>query len=133
MKVDDIPEWNIFPYPVWQLEPTTQWEKDQKWYARKHPAELAAVLRNLDRFLEHLRIAPNSKAIQAGYLHPEPAGVVAIDQKGGGANLQQTRLYVYADDATQIVYLITIGNKDTQSGDIALAREFAESMQNPPP
>jgi hypothetical protein len=133
LEVDDIPFRNTFSRAVWQLETTTQWQKDQKWYARKHPAELAAVLRNLDRFLEHLKIAPNSKAVQAGYLHPEPAGVVAIDQKGGGANLQETRLYLYADDRAQIVYLITIGNKDTQAGDIALAREFAESLQNPPP
>lgn len=81
-EVDDIPFRNTFSRAVWQLETTTQWQKDQK---------------------------------------------------GGGANLQETRLYLYADDRARIVYLITIGNKDTQAGDIALARTFAESLQDSPP
>ena len=113
---------------MWQLEPTTQWQRDQKWYAKKRPAELAAVLHNLQRFLDHLNVAPNSRAIQAGYLHPEPGGLLAIDQKGAGRKLPETRLYVYAHDATKVLYLITIGNKATQASDLRLARKFVESL-----
>lgn len=80
---------------MWETEPTTQWPKDVKHYEKKHPNELAAVLRNLKRFLALLEIAPNCKAVQAGFLHNEPKGIVAVDQKGGGGNLQETRLYTY--------------------------------------
>ncbi len=116
---------------MWRIEPTSEWEKDQKWYAKKRPNELAAVLRNLDRFLGLLNCVPNSKAISAGFLHGEPCGAVAIDQKGGGAHLRETRLYVYADDTKKIVYLITIGDKSShsQGADIALVKGFVDSLK----
>lgn len=67
---------------MWEIEPSTQFEKDQEKYAKKRPNELAAVLRNLQRFLELLNVSNDAKFVHAGYLHPEPGGVVAIDQKG---------------------------------------------------
>ena len=63
---------------MWQLEPTTQWERDKKWYEKKRPDELAGVLYNLKRYIHQLNAAPNPKAIMAGYIHPEPMGVVAL-------------------------------------------------------
>ena len=114
---------------MWITEPTTQWQKDAKYYERKHPTELAAVLRNLKRYLLLLETAPNPRALQAGFLHPEPKGIIAIDQKGGGGNLQETRLYTYALESKKVIYLITIGNKNEQSGDIELSKHFVESIQ----
>jgi len=109
---------------VWEIELTTTWEKDEKHYAKKHPRELAAIFRNLQRYRVLLRQSPNSKAVQAGYLHREPGGVIAVDQKGGGANLQETRAYTYADDEKKILYLITLGNKSSQRADIELSKVF---------
>ena len=90
---------------MWQIEPSTQFEKDQKWSDKKHPDELAAVLRNLQRFLLLLKVAKNCKCVEAGYLHKEPGGVIAIDQKGFSGNLQETRLYTYSVEETKIVHL----------------------------
>jgi hypothetical protein len=115
--------------PMWHFEPTTQWRKDVRFYEKKHPNELAAVLRNLERYGKQLNIAANSRSIAAGYLHAEPLGILAIDQKGGGGNLQETRFYTYADDVEKVVYLITIGNKDSQAGDIALSKEFVGTLR----
>ena len=115
---------------MWQIEPTTGWERDHRHYAKKRPNELAAVLRNLDRYLKLLAVSKNSKAVQAGYLHPEPSGVLAVDQKGGGANLQETRLYTYADDDTKTVYLIAIGDKDAQHADIEYCKNFVKMLRN---
>ena len=114
---------------MWQIEPTTQWQRDVRFYEKKHPNELAAVLRNLERFVNQLQLARNSRSVAAGYLHQEPLGIVAIDQKGGGGNLQETRLYVFADDETQLIHLITIGNKNTQPSDIALSKDFVERLR----
>jgi hypothetical protein len=114
---------------MWQLEPTTQWERDKKWYDKKRPQELAAVLHNLGRYLTQLNTAPNPRAFTAGYIHPEPLGVVAIDQRGGGANLQETRLYVFPDEAQELLHIITIGNKDEQEADIQFCREFVELIK----
>ncbi len=88
------------------------------------------MLRNLDRYLKLLAVSKNSKALQAGYLHPEPGGVLAVDQKSGGAHLQETRLYTYADDDAKTVYLIAIGDKDAQHADIEYCKRFVKTLRN---
>jgi hypothetical protein len=115
---------------MWKIETTTSWEKDNKHYTKKHDLELAAVLRNLQRYMALLNAAKNSKCVQAGYLHPEPGGVVAIDQKGLGPNLQETRMYTYADDQKKILYLLKIGNKDIQHSDIECCKDFGGQIDN---
>jgi hypothetical protein len=118
---------------MWELALTTTWEKDEKYYSKRHPKELAAIFRNVQRYRGLLKASPNSKAVQAGYLHHEPGGVVALDQKGGGANLQETRGYTYADDEKKILYLITIGNKSSQRSDIELSKNFVRDLQTSSP
>jgi hypothetical protein len=118
---------------MWQTEPTTQWQKDAKYYEKKHPTELAAVARNLKRYLAMLAVAKNCKCVKAWFLHDEPKGIVAIDQKGGGGNLQETRMYTFADEAKKVLYLITVGNKNEQPNDIQLAKNFVESLQTQQP
>lgn len=113
----------------WQVEPTDQFEKDSNWYEKKRPAELAAVLNNLSRYLTQLNHAKNAACVQAGYLHNEPHAVRAIDQSAGGKSLQETRLYTYADDKKRVLYLITIGNKSEQAADIKLSSVFALSLR----
>lgn len=129
-----IPQWNN-QQVTWSIAFSTQWPRDVKFYEKKRKAELVAVLANLtQRYIPMLNAAPNSKAVEAGYLHHEPMGVVAIDQKGGGGNLQETRLYTYAEDATRTLWVITIGNKDEQSEDIKTSKRFVENLlQGPPP
>ena len=103
-------------------------ERDQKWYEKKRPDELAAIFRNLQRYLCLLNVSKNSKSVESGYLHKEPGGVVAIDQKGFRGNLQETRLYTYAVDETNTVYLITMGNKESQHSDIEYSKAFVQSL-----
>ena len=117
----------------WQLEPTTGFTAAHEWYSKKRPRELAAVLNNLSRYFAQLNSAKNAQCVHAGYIHDEPKGIKAVDQKAGGGSLQETRLYVYPDDVKNILYLITIGNKNEQSDDIKLASRFVDSIKNTPP
>jgi hypothetical protein len=113
---------------MWEIEPTNLFLKLEGWYRKKRPAELAAVLRNLDRYVNLLNAAPNARAVQAGFLHGEPSGVVAVDQKGGGRNLAETRLYTFADDWAKVLHLILIGDKGSQAKDIQTCREFVRNI-----
>lgn len=115
---------------MWSIEPILLWAKEYARFEKKYPQEAAGALTNLERFVSMLNSAPNSKAIQSGFLHTEGKGVLAIDQRGQGKNLRETRLYVYADDESKTVYLITIGNKKTQTKDIALAHDFVDTNFN---
>ena len=118
---------------MWTIEPSTQWQKDQKWYDKKRPNELAAVVRNLERYLALLNVSKNAKCVEAGYLHNEPGGVVAIDQKGFSGNLRETRLYTFAIDTTKTVHLITIGDKDSQHSDIEYSKHIIKQFEGEPP
>ena len=62
-------------------------------------------------------------------MHNEPLGVVAIDQKGGGRNLAETRLYVYADVTTETLHVITLGDKRSQKNDIATCQTFVNELR----
>src|SRR4051794_14215083 len=48
---------------MWEMETATTFEKDAKHYARKHPRELAAVLRNLQRYLSQLNCSKDARSV----------------------------------------------------------------------
>ena len=94
----------------------------------QHNRELVAVLDNLDTFFKALCAGAKLEHLKYGFIHREPKGIVAIDQKGGGPGLKQTRLYAYPDQTTQIIHVITIGDKNSQKADIKYSREFADDL-----
>lgn len=102
----------------WVISPTARMARDLRRLPRRHPREHAALLRNLQRYLDLLCAAPHARLIQAGFLHPEPHGVVAIDERGGGAGLRAMRLYTFADTRTRVLHLLLLGDKDSQPSDL---------------
>src|SRR5262249_42670877 len=87
------------------------------------------VLDNLDTYFKALEAGTNPLQIKHGFMHQEPLGVVAIDQKGGGKDLAQTRLYVYPDTETETLFVITLGDKRSQKNDIATCRAFIHALR----
>jgi hypothetical protein len=115
---------------MWCYEFSSEWKKHIKHYEKKHSDELAAVLANLKRFEEQLANAKNSKCVQAGFIHNEPSGVVAIDQKGQSKNkLQETRLYLFVDDSSKTIHLLAIGDKAEQSDDIEYCKKYVAPLK----
>jgi hypothetical protein len=119
MEGSNIP-WSVHPHPGYL--------RDQRWYAKKHPQELAAVLRNLERFMHLLALAPDPRSLQAGFIHPEKHGMVALDQRGGEGHLQATRLYCFAHARTHRVYLLGLGDKAGQPADLARLGPIAQAL-----
>ena len=114
----------------WVLLPHTAYLRDLRWYAKKRPAELAAVLRNLERTMTLLAHSPAARSIHAGFLHPEPHGMLAVAQRGGGGRLQETRLYCYAQADVRTLHLLGIGDKSSQSADLARLSPIARSLNS---
>src|SRR5437868_793450 len=96
---------------MWTLVRTPEWDRRRKNYEKKHQRELIAVLDNLDTFVRTLNHGVKPRDAKFGFIHPEPLGVLAIDQKGGGPNLAQTRLYVYPDEEHHALHILTLGEK----------------------
>jgi len=114
---------------MWSLVKTDEYERRHKRFEKKRPKELAAVLDNLDTVFTALKAGAKPQQIHMGCIHAEPHGMLALDQKGGGKNLAQTRLYIYPDPDSEIVYVITVGAKDTQPEDIKLCAEYVEQLR----
>ena len=90
-------------------------------------------MNNLQKYVNYLNKMPNSRSVHAGFMHHEPMGIVALDQRGSRGSLQETRLYTYADDEKKVLHIITIGNKADQARDIDLAKDFVASLRKPKP
>lgn len=114
---------------MWRLAQTALFQRRLKQWAKKHPDELQATLDNLDTYLELLNAGKHSQYIQIGFIHHEPSGVKAIDQKGGGPNLAQTRLYAYPEEANQTLQLITLGDKRSQKADLKDCASFIRELK----
>ncbi len=113
----------------WILEESTFFASKFRRYQKKHPNETAAVMNNLDTYVRTLNAGVKPTLIQAGFIHREPQGVIAIDQKGIKGSPRQTRLYVYAFEVGDVLFLITIGDKNSQKKDIEDCRRFISSLR----
>ena len=107
---------------MWKLSPTPDIEKRVKKHQKKHSRELQNIFDNLDTFFKCLQAGASSGQIHRGFIHPEPSGVLAIDQKGKGSHLKEFRLYIYPDEESETLHLITLGDKNSQSDDIQLCK-----------
>ena len=114
---------------MWTLESTDEFCRRRKRYEKDHPNELRAVLDNLDTYVLSIQAGAPPLVRAFGFIHTEPMGVIAIDQKGGGKALAQTRLYVYPDPKTKVLYAVTLGDKRSQRADIQFCREFVASVR----
>jgi hypothetical protein len=114
---------------MWELQPLEKYAKRYGKWPKKHNRELQAMQHNLHIFLEALQSGQKPAAVKFGFIHPEPGGVLAIDQKGGGPHLKETRLYIYPDEARERLVVITIGDKDSQPQDIQTCNEFIQELR----
>ena len=79
--------------------------------------------------MSSLQSGKSPKPFVYGFLHSEPSDIIAIDQKGAGSKLAATRLYVYPDTVTDTLYLLTIGDKPSQSVAIQDCKRFVAQIK----
>jgi len=113
---------------LWTIQQHPEFNRDYKWYAKKRPRELAAVFANFNRLEKMINSCQHPQLTVAGFIHPEPLGVWALDQRGSMGNLQATRLYCYAESFRKNLHLLAIGSKDSQAADIFRVIEIVKSI-----
>ncbi|MGR3303066.1 MAG: hypothetical protein ACUZ8I_11255 [Candidatus Scalindua sp.] len=113
----------------WKLEITDKYERIFKRYEKKEPKILKAILANLAKYVHALEDHVSPQKITAGFIHKEPCGIKAIDQRGGEEKLKETRLYIYPDTTKSTLHLITIGDKKTQSVDIKFCNKYVKKIK----
>ena len=100
-----------------------------KQYQKRYPRELASCLRNLADLVLLLRAAGSPLSVGAGFFRSEGRNVWRIGQTGVPA-AHETRLYVYIHVSSHGLYVLTVGDKNTQRGDIAEAYKTARRIEN---
>jgi len=115
----------------WEIKKTNKFGRKHKRYEKKRSYELQAVWINLEKYVKSLQLGTPIQQINAGFIHNEPKGIKALDQKGGGKKrkLQETRLYIFPHTDQKILYLLTIGNKNSQDEDIKFCIEQVEKIK----
>jgi hypothetical protein len=114
---------------MWHTRETEEYGRRLRQFAKKYRRELLAMLDNLDTYLQTLQSGVHPRQVRHGFTHSETHGSIAIDQKGAEGKPAQTRLYVYPDPDTKTLYLITIGDKQSQRDDNSTCREFIVSLR----
>lgn len=99
-----------------------------KDYNKKHPQEFAACIDNLGQVVELLGRFGGVKGFQVGFFRSEKQGVYRIGQTAV-KHAKETRLYIYLDEVGRRIYLLTIGDKDSQVDDIRRCQEIARSIR----
>ena len=113
----------------WKILKSSVLEARFKRFQKNHPNEAQAMLNNLDTYLTALNEGINPVNLTAGFIHHEPDGIKAIDQKGGKGKLKQSRLYIYPDVSTKTVYVISVGDKTNQKSDIKECRDYIKPLK----
>ena len=120
---------------MWQIEKAIGFESRFKKFSKKHEIEASAALSNLQTYLAVLKETDNlQSANELPFIHAEPEGMVAIDQRGATVDrkkvkMKATRLYVYAAVINQTVHLLGIGDKDSQKQDIRIFRKKVKRIK----
>jgi hypothetical protein len=114
---------------VWEVVEEERFSTRLERFMKKRPTETDGCLVGLNKYHQTLCDGVKPFQIKAGYIHPEPKGIVAIDQ-GSGVGLTELRLYAFAFEPTRALHLITMGDKKSQSKDILEAERFVDKLRS---
>src|SRR5262245_19199971 len=102
---------------MWETRTTDVFRRRYERFEKNRPRELSAAMKNAQTYLTALTAGSNPLQIRHGFVHTEGRGVYAVDQKGGGKNLSQIRLYLFPNVPARDFWLLTIGDKQSQKRD----------------
>jgi putative component of toxin-antitoxin plasmid stabilization module len=96
-------------------------------FNKNHPSEYKSIFANLDKIAGLLDSGNKIGAFNVGFFRSEGSGVYRIGQTGV-AHAKESRLYVFPDSEAQIMYLLVIGDKDSQERDLSQANELVQKI-----
>lgn len=115
---------------MWELIYSADYEKRVKRFVKTNRQEILNVTDNLAAFLAALNEGLKPQQISRGFIHDEPLGIKALDESGPGKHKKALRLYVYPDENTNTLRILTLGDKTTQRQDIQVASNTVKALLN---
>ncbi|MFA5204814.1 MAG: hypothetical protein WC708_10475 [Lentisphaeria bacterium] len=117
---------------MWKFQTTELYERRIKRLAKNHPEAVSAALANLQSLFDAFARGTPPSGIRSSFIHPEPGGVIAVDQKGGDRKLTKLhaiRIYAFPDNSAGELIAITAGDKDSQHDDIKDCAAFVKQFR----
>lgn len=115
---------------MWTTWETDRYKQRYKSFERNkgQRAAFVSVLSNMLKLFNALKLGVPLNQARYGFLKPEGGGVLRIGE-AGPRNVAATRLYVYPDEENEVLFLLSIGDKNTQSRDIKECKGFTKAIQ----
>jgi hypothetical protein len=114
----------------WALQYAEDFKPRWNRFLKKHGDEAKAMAKNLDKYFRSLAAGTHPMQINGGFIHSEPKGIKALDQRGcSNPNPTQTRLYVFPEIERELLHVITVGTKTDQNGDIKTAEAYVSRLK----
>ena len=108
---------------TWTVKFEGACQKELAKYNKRYRREVASVMSNLQYLHEHLLLGNHLGSCNFGFWGSERDRLYRIGQTGV-RDAKETRLYVFPDEATSIIHVLCIGDKNTQPRDIKRAKEM---------
>ncbi|TXT21070.1 MAG: Uncharacterized protein FD138_4106 [Planctomycetota bacterium] len=111
-------------------------QKRLKKYGKKWMHEVVNVSDNLGTLIDALDEGAKPEQLKKlGFVRSEPSGILAIDESGPGkgSKMKALRLLVFPHEEKQDLYVMTLGDKDSESDDIRLCKVFVAGLQSQAP
>ena len=114
---------------MWDLVKEDNLAKRAKKLVKKHRTEVRNCFDNLAAYFADLNSGLLPQQIIRGYVHTKyPKGIKSLDQKGPGQTNKEIRLYIYPDEESEDLVAITIGDKDSQEGDVDTCVQYVDTL-----
>jgi hypothetical protein len=101
-----------------------------KKFAANHRREYESCFSNLNKLLELLNAGhPVARLVNnPSFFRSEREGLYRIGQSGV-KDAKESRLYIYPDEKSEMIYILDIGTKETQRTDIPAAKKVIKHIK----
>jgi|AntAceMinimDraft_9_1070365.scaffolds.fasta_scaffold16434_3 hypothetical protein len=115
---------------MWYIKDAEASRSSFKKLNKNHQKEYVACFVNLDKILTVLNSGSKIGGFKVGFFRSEGSGLYRIGQTGVKAS-KEVRLYVYPESEDEIMYILSIGTKETQKNDINEAKRKIKKIKGP--
>ena len=113
----------------WQIENAYASPGKFRRFAGKHPCEFDSLFANLEKIMRLLRTGNKVGSFRINFFRSEGEDVYRIGQTGV-AGAKESRLYVLPIEQNRTMYVLTVGDKDSQERDVWEAKSIAKTIKS---